>query len=212
MNSAFIGAGLRKTLVIFQFSLSVILIFSAIVIHQQVEFLRSKALGYDKENVLYVETGQHIKLPFESFKNEALRNPAVESVAQAAASPMEINGVGEINWRLGGVIQTMNINNNPIDYDYLETLGFEILQGRNFSPERMTDSTAVIITETAANQMGFDNPIGQRVDFGFNTESEIIGVVKDFHNADIHDAMAPVGFLFRKRSNLWALEAGVYSL
>jgi putative ABC transport system permease protein len=60
----------------------------------------------------------------------------------------------------------MNINNNPIDYDYLKTLGFELLQGRNFSPERISDSTAVIITETAANLMGFENPIGQRVDFG----------------------------------------------
>lgn len=194
LYSVLSGSGLRKFLVIFQFSLSVILIFSAIVTHQQVEFLRSKDLGFDKENVLYVEPGQHIDLPFEAFKNEALRNPEIEFVAQAAASPMEINGIGQINWKLGGLTQTMNINNNPIDYDYLKTLGFELLQGRNFSPERISDSTAVIITETAANLMGFENPIGQRVDFGFATESEIIGVVKDFHNADIHDATAPVIF------------------
>ncbi len=188
------GSQLRRFLVIFQFSLSVILIFSAIVIHQQVDFLRSKDLGFDKENVLYVETGQHIELPFETFKNEALRNSDIESVAQAAATPMEINGKGQINWKLGGVTQTMNINNNPIDYDYLETLGFELLLGRNFSPERISDSTAVIITETAANLMGFENPIGQRVELDVNSEFEIIGVVKDFHNADIHDAVAPVFF------------------
>ncbi len=192
LNSVFTGAGLRRGLVVFQFSLSVILIFSAIIIQQQVEFLKNKNLGFDKDNVMYFEPGRETALPAEVFKAEALRNPNIEHVSQAAASPMEINGVGEVYWKVNGSTQTMLINNNPCDYDYLPTLGFELIKGRNFSAAMLTDSTSVIITETAAELMGFEDPIGQVIDFGF--EAKIIGVVKDFHNADIHTAIAPVVF------------------
>jgi ABC-type antimicrobial peptide transport system permease subunit len=194
LYSALTGGGLRKGLVVFQFGLSVILIFSAIVIQQQIDYLRSKNLGFDKDNVLYVELGQYPELSAEVFKNEALQNPNIQNVAQAAATPMEINGIGEVSWRIGNSTQTMNINNNPIDYDYLQTLGFKFVAGRNFLPDRASDSTAVIITKTTASLMGFNDPIGQVGDFGFYSESEIIGVVEDFHNADIHDATAPVFF------------------
>lgn len=192
VNSVFTGAGLRRGLVVFQFSLSVILIFCAIIIQQQVEFLKNKNLGFDKENVMYFEPGQETTLSAEVFKAEALRNPHIEYVGQAAASPMEINGVGEVYWKINGINQTMLINNNPCDHDYLPTLGFEFIKGRNFSPSIISDSAAVVITETAAELMGFEDPIGQVIDIGF--EAKIIGVVKDFHNADIHVAIDPVVF------------------
>ncbi|MBN8576080.1 MAG: ABC transporter permease [Cytophagales bacterium] len=187
------GAGLRKGLIVFQFGLSVILVFSAIIVHQQIRFLQNKSLGFDKENVLYIEPGQ-MALPYPVFKTELLRSPHVTSVTQAAASPMEINGVGDISWKLNGARQTMNINNNPVDYDYFATLGIKIVQGRDFSPLHASDSNAIIITESAAALMGFDNPIGQMVYYNFDYPSEIIGVVNDFHNADIHQAGAPVAF------------------
>ncbi|HRG78426.1 MAG TPA: ABC transporter permease [Cyclobacteriaceae bacterium] len=192
VNSVFTGAHLRRGLVVFQFSLSVILIFCAIIIQQQVEFLKNKNLGFDKDNVMYFEPGQETALSVEVFKAEAFQNPNIEHVGQAAASPMEINGVGEVFWKVNGSTQTMLINNNPCDYDYLPTLGFELIKGRNFSPTIISDSAAVVITETAAELMGFEDPIGQIIDFGF--EAKIIGVVKDFHNADIHTAIAPVVF------------------
>jgi ABC-type antimicrobial peptide transport system permease subunit len=192
INSVFTGAGLRRGLVVFQFSLSVILIFSAIIIQQQLEFLKNKNLGFDKDNVMYFEPGRETVLSAEVFKVEALRNPNIEHVGQAAASPMEINGVGEVYWKVNGSKQSMLINNNPCDHDYLPTLGFELIKGRNFSPAMLTDSASVVITETAAELMGFEDPIGQIIDFGF--EAKIIGVVKDFHNADIHAAIAPVVF------------------
>lgn len=192
--SALTGSGLRKSLIVFQFTLSIMMIFGITVIQQQISYLRNKNLGFDKNNVLYIEPGLLNSLPIDVFKTEVLRNPNVSFISEAAASPMEINGVGDISWKIDGTTQTMNINNNPVDHNYLPALGIEIILGRNFSPDRASDSTAVIITESAANSMGFENPIGQFVDYGFTSKSEIIGVVKDFHNANIHDAIAPVAF------------------
>jgi len=194
LSAGLTGSGLRKILTTFQFSLSVILVFSTIIIQQQIDYLQNKNLGFDKENVLYVEPGQMTSLSYEAFKTEVLRNPNVVQVTQGAASPMEINGVGDIFWKAGGVRQTMNINNNPVDYNYFETLGIKIIQGRDFSPLHASDSNSVIITESAAALMGFENPIGQMVYYNFDYPSEIIGVVNDFHNANIHEAGAPVAF------------------
>lgn len=188
------GSGFRKILTTFQFGLSVILVFSAIIIQQQIHYLQTKNLGFDKENVLYVEPGQMTSLPYEVFNTEILRNPNVVQVTQGAASPMEINGVGDISWRANGVKQTMNINNNPVGYNYFETLGIKIIQGRDFSPLHASDTNAIVITETAAALMGFDDPIGQMVYYNFDYPSKIIGVVNDFHNADIHNAGSPVAF------------------
>lgn len=194
LSAGLTGSGLRKILTTFQFSLSVILIFSAIIIQQQIHYLQSKNLGFDKENVLYIEPGEMASVPYEVFKTEVLRNPNVVQVTQGAASPMEINGVGDISWKENGARQTMNINNSPVDYNYFETLGMEIIQGRDFSPLHASDSNSIIITESAAALMGFENPVGQMVYYGFDYPSEIIGVVNDFHNADIHQADAPVAF------------------
>ncbi len=186
------GAVLRKYLVIFQFSLSLILIVAAVVIQQQVDFLRSRDLGFDQKNVLYIEPGQDSNLSVDVFRTEALRHPGVKYVVEGAASPMEINGVGtaEVPAREGN--QQVVVNGATCDYDYLPALGFTFVTGRNFSRGHASDSNAFVITEKAADMIGFENPIGQRITYG--KTGTIIGVIRDFHNAEIHETAAPVIF------------------
>ena len=186
------GAVLRKYLVIFQFSLSLILIVAAVVIQQQVDFLRSRDLGFDQKNVLYIEPWQDSNLSVDVFRTEALRHPGIKYVVEGAASPMEINGVGTAEVPARGGNQQVVVNGATCDYDYLPALGFTFVAGRNFSRDHASDSNAFVITEKAVDMIGFENPIGQRITFG--KTGTIIGIIRDFHNADIHETAAPVIF------------------
>lgn len=195
------GGMMRSGLMSVQFGLSVMLIFGSIIVYQQLAHMRNIHLGFDHNNVLYIETSYLDRQPtnsngvnFETFKTEVQRNPHVIAVTQAAASPMEINGVGLMEWSLGNQRHQMNINNNPVDPNYLATLGFEFTAGRDFNGDLASDSSAIIITQTAADLLGFEQPIGSMVYVGEDYPMHIIGIVKDFQNADIHDATSPVFF------------------
>lgn len=186
------GASLRKGLVIFQFSLSLILICAAVVIQQQIEFLRTRDLGFDQKNILYIQPGPTSDLSTEAFRAEALRNPHVQYVVEGAASPMEINGYGPAEWNGKSGAEEVLFNGASCDYDYLPALGFKFVKGRNFSRDYASDSSGYVITQRAAEIMGFDDPIGQRITF--EEPGTIIGVIEDFNNANIQETTAPVIF------------------
>ncbi len=192
LHEGLTGAVLRKYLVIFQFSLSLILIVSAVVIQQQVNFLRSRDLGFDQKNVLYIEPGQDSNLSVDVFRAEALRRPGIKYVVEGAANPMEINGVGTAVVPARGGNEQVVVNGATCDYDYLPALGFTFVSGRNFSRDHASDSNAFVITEKAADMIGFENPIGQSITYG--KTGTIIGVIRDFQNAEIHETAAPVIF------------------
>lgn len=199
--AALTGAGLRKSLTIFQFTLSIILIFSALVMQQQTNYLLKKDLGYDKMNVINIWLPAEFPVPLQSFKEEIAMHSSVLSAGLCGASPMEINGYAEVRW-LG------KTNENPVmlngvsgDHDLLPALKFELVQGRNFSP---SDSSNFIINEKAAALLGFSEPIGQTITYSMfgDQEGKIIGVIKDFHNEDIHAPIDPVIFTFASESDL----------
>jgi putative ABC transport system permease protein len=199
LYSGLTGAGLRKALVIFQFTLSVMLIFCALVMQEQIEFMLKKDLGFDKNNVLIIDEG----IPLNSFKSEALANPTILSVGVSDSSPIEINGAGEVHRPGNPNDQPLVFNGSSIDEDFLPTIGLEFVQGRNFSPTIPSDSVNFIITQSGADLLGFQDPIGQTVKFNMyhNYEGKIIGVIKDFHNEDIHIPTKPVIFSYRRPEN-----------
>lgn len=192
--SSLSGTSLRKGLVVFQFALSIIMVFSALVMWQQMDFLLNKELGFDQRNVLYVEPKHDSHFPIESFKNTILNHPAIVSAGVGAASPMEINGGSEISWFSKRGKEVLHANGASCDADYLVTLGFTLVKGRNFLPNYAADSANFIVNEKAAALLGFDDPIGQtiRYDMYHQQEGKIVGVIKDFHNEDIHLPIDPV--------------------
>lgn len=191
------GISLRKGLVLFQFTLSVVLIVGAWVVNDQVRYVLEKNLGFNKEDVLYFEPQFDSLKDLEIFKSELLQNPVIESVGQAYDNPINIYNNDIAQWDGIPATETVRLQTTVVDPEYLKTLGFTLLKGRHFSRDLASDSTSFIINETCARQMGFENPIGQRLKI-YKTEGKVIGVVNDFHHNDFYSTIDPLAFVLSK--------------
>lgn len=201
------GGGFRSALVVFQFSVSVALIVSTMLVFRQLNYIQSKKLGFDKSNVLILEDAYALGDKIYSLKQEMLQHPAIESATVSGSLPVPSNRSDQGFYKKRSMDQenTVSMQRWRVDSDYLRTMGMEIKQGRTFDPSRVTDSTGVIINETAAKLFGFEDPIGQKIytldidlqgrprpeDF---SELEIIGVVKDFHWSSMRENIGSLCF------------------
>lgn len=190
LQSVFSDAKLRKLLVVFQFGVSMIIIVTTLVVNDQIAYMRNKNLGFDRKNILSIKTNPEISKSYKVFHNEVLQNPIITSMAIGAANPMEINGSASFYWQGKSVDDNTLFNVADCDYDYLATLGFTIVDGRNFSRDSPSDSSSFIVTEEVVRRMGFADPIGQRLKGG-DEDGQIIGVIKDFHNLGIRHTIQP---------------------
>lgn len=184
------GGSLRNGLVVFQFASSIILIIGTIIIYQQINFIKNKSLGYNKEQILIINDAYVLEKQAVSFKNEVLKINGIKSGTLSGFLPTPSNRSNGSKWAEGhfDMKQGVMTQNWEVDYDYLKTFDMKLAQGRNFSKEFGTDSMGVIINETAAKNFGFGkNAINKGIltlkgNFGNETETyRVIGVVKDFH-------------------------------
>ena len=191
LNSSVGELWARKGLVVFQFALSVILIVSVWVVYQQIEFVQSKNLGYDKDNLISFPMEGGIAESPETFLAEAKRIPGVANVSSMQQSVVgnESSTVG-LEWEGSNPDEVVEFQNFSMGYDMIETLGLEMLEGRSFSRAFSTDSSAIIFNETAIARMGLTDPVGATVNL-WGEDRQIIGVVKDFHFESLHEAVKP---------------------
>ena len=204
------NAYFRRVLVIIQFSLSVMLITCTLIVGSQLKYIQNKSLGLNKDNIGYFTSHTRPKgSTLEDLKKELLNNPDIVSVTRGN-NPVNIeNNSNGFNW-------TGNKDGNDIsfyilscDADYAKTFHLDIEKGRFFSPEFSTDSSAVVINESAAKIMGFINPIGEFISTPWQSKSHIIGVVKNFHYKSMHYKIEPlimtldpgIEFLIRMKSD-----------
>jgi putative ABC transport system permease protein len=178
----------RNGLVVFQFMTSLVLIVSTMVIYQQLQYIQNKELGFNKNQVLIVHDAYALNEKTETFKNEVKRLPNVVNGTMSGYLPVESYRSNSPLFQEGILDQTkmVTIQNWLIDYDYIPTLNMEVVQGRNFSQDFGTDSTAVILNETAVRKFGFKDPIGKRISqLELNMKDiktyTVVGVIKDFH-------------------------------
>jgi putative ABC transport system permease protein len=189
--------GLRSTLVVFQFSLSILLIVGTLLIHRQLRYLQTRQLGFDKEQVVTVRTSQASQNQALVFKAEASRQRGVQVGTVSGFLPVPSRR-GRDNWYPEGTADdkyAVPIQEWKVDPDYVATLGLGLRQGRNFSPGRAADAKAAIINESAAKRLGYADPVGKIIHNGDNSEVgklQIIGVVKDFHFESLHREVGPV--------------------
>jgi putative ABC transport system permease protein len=195
------GSGLfRKILVIFQFTLSVILIIGTFVIFKQLLFTRNIDLGFDKEHILYIHLRGDIKNKYYTLKEDLLKNPNITGVSATMHSPSQIgSNSGGADWEGKDPELTTLIGFSAVDFDYTETLQIDILAGRSFSKEYpgdlATDSTGMfLVNEEVAKIMGVENPAGMRFDF-IGLKGQIIGVMKNFHFQSIRDKIEPLAIV-----------------
>lgn len=206
-HAVFTGAALRKSLIVFQFVLSIVMIFGAMVVWQQTDYLLRRDVGYDKHNVINVWLPGDGTLPLEAFRNDVLGSPAVVSAAYGGASPMEVNGYAQVKWAGMPTDREVYFYGASAGFDMISALGLKLLQGRDFSRDRISDSANFVITKMAAEALGFENPVGQQITytmFGERT-GEIIGVIDDFTHNDIHLPMEPVVFCVGRTTELYNL-------
>jgi putative ABC transport system permease protein len=197
------GLGLRSSLVVFQFSASIILIISTIIIYSQLSYEQNKNLGYRKDQILIINDTYALKNNIDAFKTEVQKIPGVSTASISDYLPVPSSRSGQTVFQ----DPSFNVKNGfdmqkwSIDYDYINLLGIEIIKGRNFSKEFGTDSSSIIINEEAVKQWGNKDPIGSYLyyppDFSSNKiiKLQIIGVVKSFHYESFKQQIGPLGFV-----------------
>lgn len=180
---------LRKSLVTFQFIISISLIITTVYVVNQVQFMKNKDLGFNKENLLLCKVfGKNTSGNFETLKHELLQNPDVVDATVSINAPFNGLWTREINWEGAAEDQKIGSAYNAVGYDFIDTYQMNIKQGRNFSRNFSTDTNACIINETAVKEFGWTDPIGKKID---NNQYTIIGVVKDFHQYSVHVIIRP---------------------
>jgi putative ABC transport system permease protein len=183
------NAGFRRALVIFQFSLSVLLIICTLLVGRQYSYMKNKKLGLNKDNIGYFIS---FGIQPEMLKRDLGNNPDILSVTNAC--PI-INGkIAEsgFNWSGKKAGNDVLFHLFYADEDYAKTFQLEIKEGRFFSSEFPTDANAVVINEQAEKIMGFTDPVGEMVSSKDGSEFRIVGVVKDFHFQSLHNKIEPL--------------------
>jgi len=176
------SAVLRKTLVVIQFSLSIFLIIGTAVIYTQLDYMRNKKPGYDKENLVYIPLRGTTRQSYRVFKSELLKNPGIAAVSASTHRPTNIgSNTSGIRWDGKAEDQKELISFSAVDFDYVETLKIELAEGRSFSEEFPSDTAAAfMVNEEVVKLMGVESAAGRNLYWG-DTEGKIIGVMKNFH-------------------------------
>lgn len=187
----------RRGLVVFQFTLSVILIVSVFVIYKQIEFVQTKSPGFKKDNVLYFETEGRLKGNVNAFLSEVKK---VSGVLNAAGMDRNLLGdlsstTGDFNWEGRNPKELVKFQKGSIGTGLIETLGMTMVAGRSFSDQYGSDSTKILINEAGIKVTGMKDPVGKI--FGlWGKDYQIVGVLKDFNFESLHTEVKPMFFRF----------------
>ena len=192
----------RKVLVVVQFTLSVFLIIGTVIIYRQLNYMKSKDLGYDRENMFYFQMRGQIKDNYQTIKDEFLRDPQVLCVSAASHQPHQIgSNSGGGDWDGRDPDLSVLIGNNIVDYDFIETMKIELKDGRSFSREFPGDMASLedtsanfMINEVLEEIMEKENAVGERFQM-WGMQGRIVGVMKDFHYHSVRTKIEPLMFM-----------------
>jgi putative ABC transport system permease protein len=195
----FKSSWLRSSLVVFQFFISIGLIIGTVVIHDQLSFIRNRRVGYDRDQVLIVHNAYAVGDVIKTFDKELPKMPGVVNATLSGDMPTQGGGYNQNGWWRSPTIDaksTVVFTNLYIDDRYIPTLGMQMVKGRNFSAEYPTDSSAVILNESAVALLGWKDPLKERLyqpgDSMRSKSFPVIGVVKDFNFSSMHEKIGPV--------------------
>jgi putative ABC transport system permease protein len=197
----------RRSLVIVQFGLSIFMLISTWIIFDQLQYLRTKDLGFDKENVVRLNLNRNMIASGDVLAERLRQLPEVMAVGKADASPGE--GIGKILAQVedaDGKMVDRGIDLYSADYQYFDAMGMKIVQGRNFSKDNPGDTThSVLVNQSMVARMGWKDPLGKKFLFtgGPNGPNErlVVGVIKDYNQNSLYDMIEPLMILWRRQSN-----------
>jgi putative ABC transport system permease protein len=208
LATGFKTSWLRSGLVVFQFAISIILIIATIVIYKQLNFIQSHKTGFNREQVLVLHNTLPLGSKAKTFREEVVKISGVENATMTGYLPT--NG-----WRNDNPVfadptldqkKAVSMQTWDVDEQYIPTLGMELVTGRNFSKEFLTDSSAIIINEAAAKMYGFTEPVGKNLyylrDIGNKTISvlHVIGIIKDFNFSSFRQQVTPLALMYSENA------------
>lgn len=188
-NTGSQGLTMRQVLVVFQFVISVVLIVSSLVVYKQIDFIQSKNLGYDKENVVIIPA-RGVR-NYELFKEQLSNIAGVSHVSTAGESIIQINNQNDSFWWEGKEEdKQLYVRTISVGYDFVETMKLKIADGRSFS-EELNDTANVIINQKLASLMNVKDPVGLSTE-QWGLKGKIVGIVEDFHSRSLSEDMEPM--------------------
>ncbi len=205
---------IRSALVVFQFTISTVLLTATFAVYNQMHFIQHFKPGYNKNQVITVDVSSISDNQSAVFKSEVLKDTAIKSATLSGYLPVSSSSrTSATYWKKGNRSPEASVNMQTwaVDHDYIKTLGMNIVAGRDFSPDFADDSSAIILNERAAKLFNFENPIGEEIQvFGSMPDNSmdedniitmhIIGIVQDFNWESLHDSIGSLS-LYLDKSN-----------
>ena len=203
----------RKFLVVFQFGISIFMLIATLIVFSQLQYMRNKDLGFDKERVVRLTLNeQALRDKAQGFVARLKQTPEVVSVGMASSSPGQ--GIGKLLLKVEdneGKLTDRGVDLYTADYDFVKTMNMKIVEGRDFSRDITSDTTyAVLVNESMVKRMSWDNPLGKKFIFAgggpnnTDIEKHVVGVLKDYHQNSLYDPIEPLMILLdRNNSNIF---------
>lgn len=209
-SNSFAAVSLRKGMVVFQFMISIVLIIASIVIAQQMSYMRQKDLGFEKgQQIIIPLRTATAKSSIRSFKDEVASNTRITSIGSGMAYPGIFHPQDWLMYRQGKTpANSRSVFINMVDENFLQTIGVHLVAGRLFSNQFPSDTLhSLVINEETVKQFGFTSPqeaVGKWMAFDWNGQQQrfyIVGVVRNFHFHDLHEAIDPFAFRFYNQAD-----------
>jgi ABC-type antimicrobial peptide transport system permease subunit len=191
---------IRKGLVVFQFAVSVVFIVAVMVVYRQMDLVQKKNLGFSKDNVIYFSAEGNVFNDFKIFLNELKKIPGVVNASGMDGDLVgNHSGGGGISWAGQATGQGIEFDGLDVNYDWVETFGMQLKEGRTFSRKYGGDSSSVLFNETAIKAMRLNDPVGKKVTM-FGKEKTIVGVLKDFNYESLYRKPGPFFVRFEPKN------------
>ena len=199
------GSMFRKVLVVLQFTVSVIMIICTLVVFRQLNYLKTMDQGFNQENVLSLDLNGPMARKYPVLKQALLENPNVVSVTSTSSRVGEGSGKLLFNVETDQGMSQRGINFSITDHDFVETLGIEMVEERDFREDMPSDTlTAVVVNETFVKRMGWSEPIGKRIEAGDDNtlRARVVGVMKDYHQTGMYNEIESLLLAYRTINNI----------
>lgn len=184
----------RKVLVTLQFGFSIFLIIGTVVIYQQIQHVKNRDMGYDRENLIQIWTNGELEQNFPTIRQELENTGVVESVCKSNSPVTAIFSNNEVKWQGMPSDQRVAFSTIATEYDYTKTMGIKMIEGRDFSRD-FNDTLSVVVNEAAIKMMGMENPIGKKIEMN-RTQFEIVGVMPDIVMGSPYTPVEPMTLIF----------------
>ncbi len=191
------AARFRKVLVVVQFTLSIILIISTLVVYRQMDFVQNKDIGLDRNNLVYLWMNGDMSKHADAIREELMKEPAIELASLSSANPIDFgNSTSNLTWEGKDPNDKILFSNFSVDYNFIESMKMKLVGGRSFKQEIATDTANFIINEAAQEAMGFEDAVDQPLTLWNDRKGKVIGVVQNFHFQSVHSKVEPLFMMY----------------